>query len=128
MTTGQASLVDWVKNNLVTIAVVVGGFIATIWQMKGDVGVLQSQLSDQKTQLQQIQSSQSDERVESSRVRDTLEDHGRDISAINKHLEAVDGMISNIKDTVATQTTNLQLVNQQLQYIGTAHIQPSIKK
>lgn len=122
----NAAVGDWFKNNLITVMIVIGGFVGTVWQLKGDVGNvqtqvtgLQNQITTQGQTLQSIQYNQTEEKLSYKGLSDQIDVHSKDIEAINKHLQAIDATAMNEKDTIATILTNQSLINQQIQFLST---------
>ena len=76
-----------------------------------------------------ITEGQSDNRVNLRGLTDQMDMLTRSVNESNDHLKATDIRVNAIENSLKILDTNQQLINQQMQYIGTSHIiQPSTKK
>jgi septal ring factor EnvC (AmiA/AmiB activator) len=116
---------SWMRINLghlITISTLVIGFLITAEQVKDQVGTVQRDMKDLKDQVKDLQISINTNAIKVTTMSDTLD-------AQEKHIESSDLRITAVESITKTLDTNMQLINQQLQYIGTSHvIEPSRKK
>ena|SRR5258708_25343051 len=123
---------DWFRvtlGNTITLVGMVIGFASVFFTLRADVAQVKNDLTDLKLTLKIIQDSQGDTRMNLKDLADKITDHSERIDRIDRHLESSDAQRQILENAVKVLDTNQQLMNQQLQYIGTSHlIQPSLKK
>lgn len=115
--------------NVLTLLAMLLGFLLTSQAIKDQVTVIQSDVSELKLTTKSIEKGQTNEDISMQSVTARIAEHDKSFEYLNKRLESVDIRQGAIEGQISTLNTNLQLVNQQLQYIGTAHlVAPSTKK
>jgi len=114
--------------HLITIATLVIGFLITAQQVKDQVGTVQNDVADLKKSVQAIEASINTNAITLTAMSDAIAALKNTEAEHERHMESTDTKVVSLESITKTLDTNMQLINQQLQYIGTSHIEPSRKK
>jgi hypothetical protein len=130
----KGALFPWLRT-MISVGSILVGCASVIWTQAQNNQSATDHFNELKAKVERIEGSvntvkdsQVNQIISNGKTDDKLNSLADSVAAINRHLEADDARMNQMEGSLKILDTNQQLLNQQLQYIGTSHIVPSIKK